>query len=75
MRAGRVEEAGAVAVHIGKEIARRNETRFSRIDSRNNAKNVWVVYRLLTGQKQKVNVADGIRASRVAQSALGCHFY
>ena len=60
--AGRVEEADALAVRIGKDIASRNKTRLSHIDSKVNAKDMWAAYRQLTGGKQQVNVVDGITA-------------
>ena len=60
MHAGRVEEADALAVRIGKDIASRNKTRLSHIDSKVNAKDMWAAYRQLTGRKKQVNVVDGI---------------
>ena len=62
MRAGRTEEAEALAVRIGKDIASRSKTRLSHIDSKINAKDMWAEYRQLTGRKQKANVVDGITA-------------
>ena len=37
MRAGRVEEAGALAVRIGKDIVRHNKPHLNKIDSKANA--------------------------------------
>ena len=67
MRAGRVEEADALAVRIGKDIASRNKTRLSHIDSKVNAKDMWAAYRQLTGRKQQVNAVDGITAESLNQ--------
>ena len=67
MHAGRVEEADALAVRIGKDIASRNITRLSHIDSKVNAKDMWAAYRQLTGRKQQVNVVDGITAESLNQ--------
>ena len=73
MHAGRVEEADALAVRIGKDIARRNKTRLSHIDSKVNAKDMWAAYRQLTGRKQQVNVRCRRDNSRVIQPALRHH--
>jgi len=62
MRAGRIEEAEALAVRIVKNIASRSKTRLSHIDSKINAKDMWAEYRQLTGRKQKTNVVEGITA-------------
>jgi len=62
MRFGRIEEAEALTVRIGKDIASRSKTRLSHIDSKINAKDMWAEYRQLTGRKQKTNAVDGITA-------------
>ena len=67
MRAGRVEEADALAVRIGKDIARRSKTRLSQTDSQTGAKDVWAAYRQLTGRKQKTTGVDGITAESLNQ--------
>ena len=67
MHAGRTEEADALAVRIGKDIASRCKTRLTHIDSKINAKDMWAEYRQLTGRKQKVNVVDGITAESLNQ--------
>jgi hypothetical protein len=41
MRAGRVEEAGALAERIGKDMTRHSKTQFSKIDSKANVKDMW----------------------------------
>jgi len=67
MHAGRVEEAEALAVCIGKDITSRNKTRLCHIDSKISAKDMWVAYRQLTGRKQHVSVVDGITAESLNQ--------
>jgi len=61
-RAGRVEAADALAVQIGKDIAKRNKMRLSKIDHRTNSKDMWAAVRQLTGRRQNIDVADGITA-------------
>ena len=41
MRAGRVEEAGALAVRIGKDMARHSKSHLNKIDGKANAKDMW----------------------------------
>ena len=41
MRAGRVEEAGALAKRIGKDMTRHSKTRLNRIDGKKDAKDMW----------------------------------
>jgi len=62
MRAGRVKKADVLAARIGKQIAKRNKSRLSRIDSKTDAKDMWAAYRQLTDRKQKVSVVSGITA-------------
>jgi len=52
MHRGRVEEAGALAKHIGKDISVRNKTYLSRINGKTGVKDVWTDVRKLTGRKQ-----------------------
>jgi len=59
MRAGRVEEAGALA----KDIKHRSKTRFMKIDGKTGAKDMWTAVRQLTGhQHQQPPVVDGVTA-------------
>ena len=63
MRVGRVEEAGALAAQIGKDITRRNKTRLSRINGKTDVKGVWAAVQKLTGRKQELRCAvEGITA-------------
>jgi len=64
MRAGRVEEAGAIAERIGKDIVKCNRTRLQKYDSRVDAKDMWAAVRQLTGHKQEQTVdVDGVDAA------------
>lgn len=48
MRAGRTEEAGALARKIGKEIARHSKMQLRILDGRRDARELWNVVRQLT---------------------------
>jgi len=67
MRAGRVEEAAALAEHIGKDIARRGKTRLNRISGKTCAKEMWAAVRQLTGRRQEAGVIAGITAVSLNQ--------
>jgi len=60
-RAGRIDEANALAQRIGKDITNRNRTRLSRITAKTCVKDMWKAVRDLTGRKQD-GVVDGITA-------------
>ena len=62
MRAGRVEEAGALAERIGKAVTRRSKKRLCRIDRQHGAKAMWEALRQMTGRRQNVSVVDGVSA-------------
>ena len=62
MRAGRVEEAAALAERIGKDIARRGKARLSRINGKTDAKEMWAAVRQLTGRRQEAGIVAGITA-------------
>jgi hypothetical protein len=62
MRAGRVEEAGALAERIGKDMKRHSKTQFSKIDSKANVKDMWAAVRKLTGRHQEPAVVEGVTA-------------
>jgi len=62
MRAGRIEEASALARRICKDIARCNETRLTHITPKTGVKDLWATVRQLTGRKTSLEVADGITA-------------
>jgi len=62
MRAGRVEEAGALVERIGNDIKRRSKTRFMKIDGKTGAKDMWTAVRQLTGRQCQHPVVDGVTA-------------
>jgi len=62
MRAGRVEEAGAIAERIGRAITKRNKVSLCRVDIRRGAKDMWAAVRKLTGRQQRAGVVDGVSA-------------
>jgi len=49
MRAGCVENAGAIARRVGKEIVKYNRTRLQKFNGRVDAKDMWAAVRQLTG--------------------------
>ena len=62
MRAGRVEEAGALAMRIGKDMTQHGKTRLCKIGGKVDAKEMWAAVRQLTGRQQRVGPIDGITA-------------
>ena len=62
MRAGRVEEAGALAKRIGLDMTRHSKTRLSKIGGRTDAKDMWAAVRQLTGRQQEAAAVDGVTA-------------
>jgi len=66
-RAGRTEEANALARRVGKDIAARNRTRLSRINHKKCATDMWAAVRQLTGRRHKDEVCNGITAETLNQ--------
>jgi hypothetical protein len=62
MPAGRVEEAGALAEHIGKDLKRLNKNRFKTINGKTDVKDIWAAVRQLTGRKKGTGTVAGITA-------------
>jgi len=62
MRAGRIEEADALARRIGKDIAQRNKTRLSHISPKTSIRDLWDAVRQLSGRKQNQVVVEGVTA-------------
>ena len=62
MRAGRVEEAGALSARIGKAIQRRCKTQLSRYDGKTDAASMWAAVRRLTGRTGTPAKVDGVTA-------------
>ena len=60
MRAGRVEEAGALSARIGQAIQRRCRTQLSRYDGKTDAGSMWAAARRLTGRQATPASVDGI---------------
>jgi Reverse transcriptase (RNA-dependent DNA polymerase) len=74
MRAGRVEEAGALAKQIGKEIIRHSKSILTRVNGRSNAKDMWTAVARLTGQRRQdtgVAVGQGPTAESLNQYYAG----
>jgi len=63
MRAGRVEEAGALAEWIGKDMARHSKYQFNKIDSMVNVKDMWAAVWKLTGRYQEPADIEGVKLS------------
>lgn len=62
MRAGRLEEAGALATRISKDITRQNKNLLSKSNVRTEPKELWNVVQQLTGRKQETRAVEGINA-------------
>jgi len=66
MRAGRVEEAGALARQIGHDITRRSRHQLSKI-RKNSAKELWKAVRQLTGREHDPVVDTSVTATTLNQ--------
>jgi len=62
MHAGRVEEAGALAARIGKDIARHSQQQLKHIDARTDAKGLWAAVKKLADRRHQAGPVDGITA-------------
>jgi hypothetical protein len=60
IRAGRVEEAGALAERIGKDLERQSKNRLKTINGKTDVKDMWAAMRELTGRKQDTGPVPGI---------------
>ena len=69
MRAGRVEEASALAIWIGKDIACHSGKRLVKAKGRMAAKDVWTAVCQLTGRSNDVGSIDGVSAE-----SLNAHY-
>jgi len=64
MRAGRIEEADALAERIGTDITEQNSRRLRQINPRTSARDMCAAVRQVTGKNQSDHVTvDGISAS------------
>jgi hypothetical protein len=62
MRAGRVEEAGALAERIGRDLQRQSKNRLKTINGKTDFKDMWAAVRQLTDRKQDTGPVPGISA-------------
>lgn len=69
MRRGRVDEAGALAQRIGKDIVRQNRSRLSKLQGKADVKDVWAAVRQLTSHDRRQAAIDGVDAH-----SLNAHF-
>jgi hypothetical protein len=60
MRAGRTDEAGALARQIGKEITRRESMRLRKIGSRADAGDIWAAVQRLTSRHHHIPEIPGV---------------
>jgi len=65
MHAGQVEEAGALAARIEKDIARHSQQQLKHIDARTDAKGLWTAVKKLTGCRYQAGPVDGITAEQL----------
>jgi len=64
MRAGRIEEADALAERIGTDITKQNSTGLRHINRRTSARDMWAAVRQVTGKSHNDHVTvDGITAT------------
>ena len=76
MRAGRVEEAGALAERIGKDMKRQINNRLKTINGKTDVKDMWAAVRQLTGRKQETGRWTCCRYHRrVAKQPLRRYIY
>ena len=69
MRSGRLEEAGALAVRIGRDMKKYGKTRFLKIGGKSDAKDMWNAVRQLKGKHHNAAAVDGVSAD-----SLNSHF-
>jgi len=67
MRAGRVDEAGALARQIGRAITRHNKRQLQRISTKHNSKELWKAIRQLTGRTRESAPDPAITADSLNQ--------
>ena len=71
MRAGRVEEASAIAQSIGRAIAQRSKLQLSRINRKTSSKDMWTAVKQITGRQQDIPTADGFTAEALNRHYAG----
>jgi len=62
IRDGWVEEAGALAGRIGKDMARHSKSQYNKTDSKVNVKDMWAAVQKLTGRHHEPADIEGITA-------------
>jgi len=62
MRAGRLDEAGVLAVRIGNDITRKNKICLKHTSSKTNAKDIWTAVRQLMDRQRDVGSVEGVIA-------------
>jgi len=62
MRAGRTEQASAIAKRVEKRITNRNKRRLCSNGRKNEAKDMWAAVRQLTGRRQVPAAIEGVNA-------------
>jgi len=63
MRAGRVEEASALAGRIGKKISNKCKLQLSKVDGKVDSKSMWAAVRQFTGRRREANKAENVTAT------------
>ena len=71
MRAGRVEEAGALSVRVGQAIQNSCRTLMSQYNGKTDVGKMWAAVRRLTGRQQLEARVDGITAETLNQHYAG----
>jgi hypothetical protein len=69
MTAGRIEEAGTLVIHIGKDIACPSKTHLTNTEGRMVVKDMWSAVRQLTGYSNDVRAIEEVGAE-----SLNAHY-
>ena len=72
MRAGRVEEASALAERIGKDLVKLSKARLCHISNKTNSKDMWTAVRQLTGRSRSVCAVDALDG--ITAESLNSHY-
>ena len=63
MRAGRVEEASALAGRIGKKLSNKCKLQLIKVDGKVDSKRMWAAVRQFTGRRREANKAENVTAT------------
>jgi len=66
-RAGRMDEAGALARQIGRAITRHNKRQLQRIGTKHNSNEIWKAIRQLTESARDSGLVPGVTADSLNQ--------